>query len=139
MTPVRFMYNRTKVYYISNPSSLRSSPSPLKVGGWCTFAANMVVISGTRSEEDAGGSDGSASDMLSLPSLSLSLLELSRSGCGAGSPFFLDVNGNSPGLVAVSFSSSFANSVSTSCASSLDSCRAALSISNCLLAFFCSL
>jgi len=139
VTPVRFRYNRTEVYHVSKASSLRSFPSPLKVGGWCSFAANLVVLSSTGSGGGGGGSAGPASNIFSLSSLSLSLLELSGSGGGAGSPFFLGVDGNSPGLVAVSFSSSFADCVSTSCASSLDRCRAAPSISNCLLAFFCSL
>ena len=139
MTPVRFRYNLTAAYHISNTSGLRSLPSPLYVGGSFSFAANLVVVptpcsGGSRS----GGPAGPASAMSSLVSLSLSLLELSGSGGGAGSPFFLGVDGNSPGLVAVSFSSSFADSASTVCAASLDSCQAASSISNCFAAFCCS-
>jgi len=139
MTPVRFWFNQTEVYHVSKASSLRSSPSPLKVGGWCSFAANLVVLSSALSGGGAGGSAGPASDMLSLLSLSLSLLELSVSGGGAISPFFSGVDRNSPGLVSVSFSNAFADSVSTTGASSLDSCQAASSISNCLLTLFCSL
>ena len=66
VTPVRFRYNQTEVYHVSKASSLRSSPSPLKVGGWCSFAANLVVLSSTGSAGGAGGSAGPASDMLSL-------------------------------------------------------------------------
>ena len=135
MTPVRFRYNRTEVYHVSKAASLRLSPLILKVAGWCSFAANLVVLSSTGSGGGAGGSASPASDMMSLLSLSLSLLELSGSRGGAGSPFFLGVDRNSHCLVAVSFSRSFADSVSTTCALSLDSCRAGSSISNCLLAF----
>ena len=139
MTPVRFRYDQTEVYHVSKASSLRSSSSPLKIGGWWSFAANLVILSSTGCGGGAGGSSGPAFDILSLLSLSLSVLEVSGSGGGAGSPCFLGVDGNSPGLVAVSFSSSLADSVSTTCTSSLDSCQAASSISNCVVAFFCSL
>jgi len=109
VTPVRFTFNRTEVYHISKASSLRWSPPPLKVGGRCSFAANQRVLSST--------------------------------GCGgdAGSPCFFALNGNSPGLVAVSFSSYFADLGSTTSTSSQDTWQAALSISKCLLVFFCSL
>ena len=71
--------------------------------------------------------------------VTLSQLELSGSGGADGSPCFLGVDGNSRVLVTVSFSSSFADYASTTCTSSLDSCPAASSISNYLLAFFYSL
>jgi len=67
VTPVRFSYNGTEVYHVAKASPLRSSLSPLKVGGWYSFAANLVVLSSTGSGGGgAGGSAGPAADILSL-------------------------------------------------------------------------
>ena len=98
-----------------------------------------MVLSETGSRTRAGEAAGPSSDIFSLVSLGLSLLELSGAGGGSGSPYFLGLDGNSLGLLALSFCTSFADSVSTTCALSLDSCHRALSISNSLLSFFSSL
>ena len=129
VTPLRFRYNRTELYHLSNASGLRSSPTPVNFVG----AGGVKFICAVMVGGFAGGGCAS-SDILS--SLSLLLLELLSSGSllAASAFCFAGVFGKVPGVLVAAFSASLADSLRTFRASSLSSCLAASSISNCLVA-----